>query len=264
MDIYDNFETRIDPRWHVREIGTGAAVLRYHALHLTLPQANSASYSDAQITDYDPAQRQFQYRPPLRMTVTAYSSAPAQEMQGTMGFGFWNHPFVPGERGFRMPQALWFFFSAPPNDMTLVRDVPGHGWKCATLNAKRSAFYALLPAAPLAIPLMNIPPLYRALWPLAQRAIGVSECLLDDHLLTAQHTYALAWLPDKVSFFVDDALVHETTQAIPQRPLGFIAWIDNQYAIVSPKGRFGFGLIDVPHSQSLVLQDVKIESLAGA
>ena len=48
------------------------------------------------------------------------------ELRGTAGFGFWNHAFVPGERGIRLPQALWFFFSSPPGDIALAKNLPGH------------------------------------------------------------------------------------------------------------------------------------------
>lgn len=261
MDIHDTFEIDLDARWRLGEIGNGQVLRRPRSLHLTLQQSDDKQYHDAQITDYDVAQRNFQYKPPLRMTVRAYTSTHPNDLRGTLGFGFWNHPFVPMERGFRLPQALWFFFGAPPNDMALAMDVPGHGWKAATINAAQASFVALLPTAPVAIPLMNVPALYRTLWPIGQRAIGVAETVIDSNLLTSEHTYTLEWLPDEARFYVDGELVQRATRAVPKGALGFIAWIDNQYAIVSPKGRFKFGgLSALPQMQSLVLQEVKIET----
>jgi hypothetical protein len=108
---------------------------------------------------------------------------------------------------------------------------------------------------------MNIAPLYNTLWPIGQRAIGVSETLLDADLLLTAHTYRLEWLSDRVTFAVDDTIVLTAIHGIPANPLGFIAWIDNQYAIVSPKGRFGFGLSCVEKEQALILEEIRIEQL---
>jgi hypothetical protein len=41
--------------------------------------------------------------------------------------------------------------------------------------------------------------------------------------------------------------------------MGFIAWIDNQYAVVTPQGKFGWGVVPLPEAQSLLLEHVKIE-----
>jgi hypothetical protein len=235
-------QQNLNSDWHIGEIGRGTVTQNHSAYHLTIAPSDEHTYSDAQITDYIPQQRNFILQPPLRLTVSAYATQPASRMVGTAGFGFWNHPFVPGERGFRLPQSLWFFFSAPPNNMALAKGVPGHGWKAATFNAQRWQFYALLPTAPIAIPLVNIPPLYDALWTIGQRALGVSETLLTPDLLLSPHTYMLEWYPDHAIFAVDGATVQIARHGIPTNPLGFIAWIDNQYAIVSPKGRFGSGI----------------------
>jgi hypothetical protein len=39
--------------------------------------------------------------------------------------------------------------------------------------------------------------------------------------------------------------------------MGFVAWIDNQYAIVTPTGRPGFGLLDVPAPQWLEIKETR-------
>lgn len=244
--------------WRVTEIGQGRVTQTPEFISLVLPPCSASAYSDAQITDYN-AQREFHWKPPLRLTVRARAEPGGdnnpRDLRGTAGFGFWNHPFVPGERGFRLPQAAWFFFSSPPSNMQLAKGVPGPGWKAATIDASRWSFLALAPTAPLGFLLMRVPALYRRLWPLGQRAIGVSEHLLDTRLLAETHTYILDWQPDGVTFVVDDRLVHHSPHA-PGGPLGFVAWIDNQYAVVTPQGHFGFGLLDVPHQQSLILETV--------
>lgn len=260
MNLHDTFTNNINPVWQITEQGQGTVKQADNSLYLTLPDVDDSAYHNAQISDYG-TEHHFNLRPPLKMTVTAHATVPANQLRGTGGFGFWNHPFAPGESRVDVPQALWFFFSSPPSKMALAKDMPDTGWKAATFNAKRWPFFALLPTAPLAIPLMNIAPLYDALWPLGQQAIGVSEAALDGDLLLEPHTYSLEWFPDKAIFSVDDTVILEATQAIPNNALGFVAWLDNQYAIVSPKGQFGFGLVDVRQEQSLVLQDVEIKSL---
>ncbi|MBZ0286908.1 MAG: hypothetical protein K8I30_04790 [Anaerolineae bacterium] len=254
--------------WRLTEIGGGIVRQSPDALHLTIPSASPQIYSDAQISDYA-GKPDFRWHPPVRMTVRGYAGMSPEPdrnqpfghvLKGTAGFGFWNHPFVPGERGFRLPQAVWFFYSAPPSNMALAKDVPGQGWKAATINAVRWPFLALLPTAPVGLLLMRIPALYERLWPVGQRAIGVRERLLDSHLLLYSHTYMIEWHINRVIFLIDGQPVYEAQTAI-KGPLGFIAWIDNQFAVVTPQGQFGFGLVEIPSSQSLVIESIRIEAL---
>jgi hypothetical protein len=260
MRLETDFITPLMPPWRLAEIGAGRARQSGGRLRLELPTCSGNTYHDVQISDYT-GKRDFRWKPPLRMEARARISQPlithTFPLQGTAGFGFWNHPFVPGERRFRLPQAVWFFYSSPPSDMRLALDVPGAGWKAATIDATRRPFWLLLPTAPLGFLLMRIPVLYQRLWPVAQQAIGVSEALLDMNLLSEPHTYTLDWRADGVTFAVDGAAVHYAPVRL-RGPLGFIAWVDNQYAIVTPQGRFGFGLVDVPQPQTLVVESVRI------
>jgi len=245
--------------WRITQYGAGQVTPQPDSLHLTLPATDDSRYHDAQLTDYA-SKTDFRWRPPLRMTVTAraISANTSYPFSGTAGFGFWNHPFVPGERGVRLPKAVWFFFSAPPSNMQLAQGVSGPGWKTATIDATRWQFLALAPTAPIGILLMRIPALYRRLWPIGQRAIGVSEHQLDSSLLHESHTYSIDWQPDHIRFAVDGVTVHDAPIRIAG-PLGFIAWVDNQYAIVTPQGNLGFGLVPVPQPQILILNHIEIE-----
>lgn len=239
------------------EIGGGQAEMNGESWRLTVPAAGSDRYVDAQISDYDPAQMNFRLNPPLRISLMA-RFFPAEGLRGTAGFGLWNHPFSPDQRGFKFPAAAWFFFSSPPSNMQLADGVPGPGWKAATIDARRWPFFALLPAAPPGVLLMRFPALYRLLWPIGQRAVGVSEHLLDSALLNAEHHYTLEWYADRLRFAIDGVGLHQTPFS-PRGPLGFIAWVDNQYAIVTPQGRFGAGVVPLPREQSLLLHSIKIE-----
>jgi hypothetical protein len=74
-----------------------------------------------------------------------------------------------------------------------------------------------------------------------QRFSGTSETALSIDL-TAWHTYALEWLPNVAHFYVDGNLVLAVPDP-PRGPLGFVAWVDNQYAIATPRGNFGLGTL---------------------
>lgn len=258
MRLETHFDTPLESRWHLTQIGAGKVIQTSGLLRLQLPSSTAEKYHDAQITDYA-GKTDFVWKPPLRLTVRARFESPHHRLRGTAGFGFWNHPFVPGERGFRLPKAAWFFFGSPPNNIALAKDVPGSGWKAATIDATHPPFLALLPTAPIGFLLMRIPALYQRLWPIGQRAINVSEALLDSALLWDMHTYTLDWHHNNLTFAVDGLSIHQTTST-PRGPLGFIAWIDNQYAVVTPRGQFGFGLLTVETEQSLLLEHITIET----
>jgi hypothetical protein len=257
LRVEERFDGNLSARWHITE--TGAANVQQDTGALTLRVMPSNGYSNAQMDDYHTAAgMRFRWQPPLRMTVRARFEG---DIRGTAGFGFWNHPFAPNERGVRLPQSIWYFFASPPSNMALAQGVAGCGWKAATLDAKRWQFLALLPAAPLGVLLMRIPALYSRLWSIGQRAIGVSEQLLDARLMQAAHTYTLEWRGDSAAFAVDDILVHHAPFS-PHGTLGFAAWIDNQYAIVTPQGQFGFGISQIEDEQRLVLEMIHIETAA--
>ena len=242
--------------WHVTELGNGAVGLHDEGFRLELPLGTAATYQDAQISDYE-KRADFSNQPPLRLSLYARASG---ELRGTAGFGFWNHAFMPGRRSFRLPQAIWFFFASPPGEIALAQGLPGSGWKAATINAKSWRFLALLPFAPIGFLLMRQATLYKSLWPIGQRAIAVEEALLDPNLLKGWRRYSIEWRTDGAVFAVDDEVVLRAESA-PRNKLGFIAWIDNQYAIVNPQGRFGWGMLDIRQPQSLHLRDIQITAL---
>jgi hypothetical protein len=258
--IRDDFSSStLQSYWKPWAVGGGSVECMPDSLCLKLLNATADKYADAQITDYAGApRRDFPWRPPLRMTVRAHARADSVSLVGTAGFGFWNDPFVPVRRELpRLPRAAWFFFGGPRSDMNLALGQPGNGWKAATFDAMRPLFFCLLPLAPLGFLAMRIPALYRCLWPVGQRALGVAEMGLPGELLDTPQDYTIEWLDDRVVFFVDNRMVLESRQS-PRGPLGFIAWIDNQYAVITPQGRFGWGLVAC-REQRLILNYVSID-----
>ena len=103
---------------------------------------------------------------------------------------------------------------------------------------------------------MNVHPLYRRLWPPIQRALNIREAEVRTDI-TQWHTYRLDWELAKTSFSLDGEPVLERVPS-PHGPLGFVAWVDNQYAIVTPWGRVGWGLLDIPGQQWMEIKDLAI------
>jgi hypothetical protein len=241
-------------------IGGGVAERTADGALLRLPPISAQRYADAQLYDYADLRRAaYPNRPPLCLSLRARFSAEEAMLRGTAGFGFWNQPFMPSQRLPRLPRYAWFFFGAPPHNMAFALGVRGNGFKAAIGDFSRPAFLALAPFAPLGFLLMRVPTLYQRLWPIAQRAIGVAEAPLQV-ALTAWHAYRLEWLPHSVHFYVDDALVLATPYA-PRPPLGFIAWIDNQYAIITPQGDLRFGVVPIQQPQWLEIAALSIAPL---
>ena len=290
----EGFAEGVGARWKQHQVGSGSLEATGATLRLVNADTAASRYSNAQIDDYvGLPRRRFLWRPPLTLGVRARFShpgpVPARDsdcdyryypvegkassggvgaaggehgdrgiLSGTAGFGFWNDPFLMTEpRLPALPKALWFFYGSPPSNMKLDLSTPGCGWKAATIDAARLPFLLLAPTAPVAIPLMRLRRAYRLLWPLAQRAIQVSEAPVDADM-TAWHEYALEWERAEAVFHVDGREVLRVPRP-PAVPLGFVAWMDNQVAVARPDGEFRFGLEAVPDWQWLELGLVEIE-----
>ena len=102
--------------------------------------------------------------------------------------------------------------------------------------------------------------LYDALWGVGQRALGVNEAPLDAAVMRDFHAYSIDWRADGAVFAVDGEVVLRA-DPVARGKLGFIAWMDNQYAVVTPQGRFGQGTLDIKREQALVIRDLRIDSL---
>ncbi len=257
--IYEDFSPEPGPQWRRYVVGEGSLEPTGSTLRFVNTDTSSRRYTDAQIDDYQGLpRRRFPWRPPLTLTVRARFSHSAGQLSGTAGFGFWNDPFMmTGVRLPNLPRVIWFFYGSPPSNMKLDLHTPGRGWKATTLDAIRLPFFLLLPTAPLAVPLMNVRPLYRALWPVGQRAIGVSEATVEAEM-TEWHTYAIEWGIETARFSVDDQPVLSCTTP-PRGALGFVMWLDNQYAVVTPWGRLGYGRLDAPGRQWMEVDTLAIE-----
>jgi len=247
--VIDDFLQAIGQRWTQRCIGPGSLAVENSVLRLSIPLVQQTCYADAQIDDYGSLARSaFPWRPPLRMEVRARSSLPAATsdqsgafLRGTAGFGFWNYPFSVRGDILMSPEAIWFFYASPPSNMALVPGLPGWGWKAQVVHSMRPG--ALLAALPTALTtswgMLTGHTQSAARW--LQRLSGASEALLAIDM-TQWHTYTLEWHVHEALFWVDGNMVLRAPRP-PTRPLGFVAWLDNQYAIATPRGQLRFGTV---------------------
>lgn len=267
--MFDDFIDMPSGHWHETCIGGGTLLAGETTLRLAFDSARQGSYTDAQIDDYGQLPRsRFPWRPPLHMEVKARSSLPAASLtgsaeqsgtlRGTAGFGFWNYPFSVRGDPLMLPDAVWFFYASPPSNMALVPGVPGWGWKAQVVHSMRpGAIAAALPMAlTTALGLVSGDSRPAGRW--MQRMTGAREALLDVEM-TAWHTYALDWQAHEALFWVDGELALRAPEP-PARPLGFVAWLDNQYAVATPRGAFRFGTVD-SGPQWFELDAVRIEPL---
>jgi hypothetical protein len=220
-------------------------------------------YADAQIDDYGGRKRSdYLWRPGSRVALRARFSHGANQLVGTAGFGFWNAPFGdPTVRFPAMPQVTWFFYASQPSDLPFPVQGVGRGWFAGTLDASMAVALVL---APLAIPIVianNVNWLRRRIWPIVRRQLGVSHAAIPV-AMDEWHDYALSWQEDGCHFLVDGAPVHQTTYC-PGGPLGFVCWIDNQYMVATPGGRFRWGTLPCPEVQWLEVQDFRLEHEGG-
>ena len=248
----DDFDDKPDARWTLTRIGSGEITCATSILRLSFEHAAAEQYTNAQIDDYASLKHaRYPWRPPLRLEVRARASNPAAHpkgtggrfaLVGTAGFGFWNLPFSTSGTVYRLPDAVWFFYASPPSQMQLVPGNPGWGWKAQVVHAHRlGALAAGLPTlATVAWARLSGDQHPASRW--VQRLSGTHETILDTDI-TIWHDYRLEWLQEEARFWVNDTPVL-TVPNPPRGPLGFVAWIDNQYAIATPRGQLRFGMLN--------------------
>ena len=215
-------------------------------------------YRLAQMDDYSRLPRgKLLYRPPVSLTLQARVSDTL--LPGTWGFGFWNDPFALGigvrGSGVRLPalpQAAWFFFGSPKNDLSFSSTTPANGLM-ASVFASRPVPPALLTLGLPLIPLLLTRNTARQVRRAAARFIHDEYAILN-HDASQWRAYRLDWLTESVIFSVDGQVVY-TSMASPRSPLGLVIWIDNQFAAFSAEGSVQFGTQENPAPALLEIRD---------
>jgi hypothetical protein len=96
---------------------------------------------------------------------------------------------------------------------------------------------------------------------LAYRSLSMGDSPLDIEMM-GWHTYSLHWRREVALFQVDGREVYRVAKP-PTFPLGFVAWVDNQWASMTPTGGLETGLLAVPHRQWLEIDYISIAAGEG-
>jgi hypothetical protein len=228
---------------------------------LALPAGIAGRYRIAQMDDYSTLPRgNFLCRPPVSLTLQARVSS--NMLPGTWGFGFWNDPFALGMgikgSGFRLPalpEAAWFFYGSPKNDLSFSSESPVNGLMASVFSSTRIS-PLLLPLGLPVLPFLGIRPAARLIRRLTARFIREAFTRLEVDA-TLWHTYRLDWLDGSVVFQVDDKIV-ASSNISPRPPLGMVIWIDNQYAAFTSGGIVRAGTQENEESAWLEIRDLAI------
>lgn len=229
---------------------------------LQLPPGGNRNYRLAQLDDYHHLPRsKFRWQAGCSFQLRARASA--QEIPGTWGFGYWNDPFSMGILGSNsrlrwaeLPQTAWFFFASTPNFLSIRDDLPGRGNLAMTYTVPgllSKAAYLGLPA----LPFLLVRPIARLVRRLLNRLIKQDACELKIDP-TDWHVYRISWEMGRVVFHIDNQAVFET-RVSPLVRLGFVLWIDNQYAAFTPQGRLGYGFLPDAQPAWIEIADLVME-----
>jgi hypothetical protein len=250
-----NLESRKTPGAAVEEISSGQ-------WNFSLPAGDPTRYRWAQLDDYlSRPRRAFRWVPPLRLEINARVSS--SQIPGTWGFGFWNDPFNAslGMGGMArrlpaLPNAAWFFYASPPNYLAFSDHHPAQGLLAVVFSSPLIPSPLLAPAV-LALPLL-------AWRPTARLLRGMAPCLIHEDAArleidsTLWHHYALVWSKEQVNFLLDGQVVF-TTKIAPRGKMGFVLWIDNQYAAFTPNGKVSFGRLGCTEPVWMEVNSIKVQ-----
>ena len=224
--------------------GASISTREDHGWHLEIPVGKKGGYRLAQLDDYtDRSRKDFPWHPPLTVTITARASN--FDIPGTWGFGLWNDPFSlslglgGGIRRFpALPNAAWFFHASPENHLSFQKDKPAQGFLAQTFHSPPIPPALLALAAPV-FPLLTLPWLAKRIRPAIARVIKDDSRSINLDV-TQWNQYTVQLEQSLVRFKIDKAELFRTKVA-PRSPLGFVIWIDNQFASFPPNGKLAYG-----------------------
>jgi hypothetical protein len=211
---------------------------------LDIPIGKAGSYRVSQMDDYSRLSRgKFLHTPPLSLSL--HARVVDNALPGTWGFGFWNDPFAMGigikGSSFRLPalpEAAWFFYGSPKNDLSFRNLEPTNGL-LASVFTSSPVTSLLLPFGIPALPLLASKTTARWFRRFASKLIKEESARLRIDT-TVWHEFRLEWLEDQVKFTIDNEMVF-ASHISPRPPLGLVIWIDNQYAAFSADGSVRYG-----------------------
>ncbi len=241
----------------------GATIMPLAGGHwrLSIPVGRQHTYRLAQLDDYACLPRKkFPWQAPLSIQLEARVSSP--NIPGTWGFGLWNDPFSlslgvgGGVRRFpALPNTAWFFFASAENYLSFRDDQPAQGFLAQVFRAALQPPAPLLGLAALGFPLMLFTGLARRLRPVFRKMILENGDQLPESSTNWRH-YQLEWTRNTVRFMVDGEIWEAAIS--PKGPLGFVIWIDNQFAAFRPDGKLAYGTLASPESAWLEVRSLRV------
>lgn len=242
----------------------GASITRLdHGWHLEVQAGEKGKYRLAQLDDYTNRSRKyFLWHPPL--TATFMARASNADIPGTWGFGLWNDPFSlslglgGGIRRFpALPNAAWFFHASPDNYLSFQNNKPAQGFLAQTFQSPPVPPGLLALGAPL-LPLLTLPWIAKRVRPLLGSIIkdDSTSIKLD---VTQWHQYGLRLEPYLASFIIDKKEFFQTG-VVPINPMGFVIWIDNQFASFPPSGKLTYGTMKNSTPAWIEVKQIKINT----
>ena len=231
---------------------------------LTIPKGSKSTYRLAQLDDYMQSPRaKFRWEPPVRVQLSARVSR--MDHKGTWGFGFWNDPFSMnlGLQGTSrrlpdLPNTAWFFFASPENHLAIRETLPGNGMLSAVFSSAQASL-PLRAFAGVFMPLAFSGLTSGLLRKILKRLINEDAIQINKKWEEWQQ-FSINWLSDKVKFSIDGNICHEC-KISPQGKLGFLIWMDNQFASFAPRDRLKFGTLETFQETSLEIKDLSINPI---
>lgn len=108
--------------------------------------------------------------------------------------------------------------------------------------------------------LTQLPLLRPILMNFALSQVKASESALECIDLRDWHAYDIRWGREQIEFALDETPILRSRLTL-SAPLGFVTWIDNQYAKATPEDGLRFGTVQTDTGQWLEIDDL---SLTGA
>lgn len=234
-----------------------------HGWHLGIPVGERGKYRLAQLDDYANRSREdFLWYPPL--TATFMARASNEDIPGTWGVGLWNDPFSlslglggGGRRFPALPNTAWFFHASPDNYLSFQNNKPAQGFLAQTFQSPSVPPGLLALAAPL-LPLLTLPWIAKRVRPLLGSIIkdDSASIKLD---VTQWHQYRLRLKQSHVSFIIDKKVIFQT-KVVPKNPIGFVIWIDNQFASFPPSGKLDYGTMENSTPAWIEVKQIEIDT----
>ncbi len=148
-----------------------------------------------------------------------------------------------------LPNAIWFFSASKENYLSF-EDKPGNGFLAQVFCSPVFPFFPLGRLGQT-FPFSRVKA--RELMSNIVEEDGV-RLSVD---ATEWHAYRFEWSAKRSAFWVDEALVLETSVS-PRPPLGLVIWIDNQYAAFTPEGKIGFGVLENTEPAWLEIEELSL------